>query len=150
MGTISKNFSYREFEKSAIADRRGYCNVIRTTRVRDAVRELTLTVLQPLRDSLRLPVVISSGYRCPELNADPAVNGAPSSQHVKGEAADIHVLLPDGTRMAPVEVARAIVELQLPYDQLILYPTFCHVSHKLEGEQRGKVLYNRSYNGPEV
>lgn len=150
MGTISKNFSYREFEKSAIADRRGYCNVIVDVQVRDAVRALTLNVLQPLRDGLGMPVIISSGYRCPQLNADPAVGGAPSSQHVKGEAADIHVDLPDGSRMPSVELARRIVALQLPYDQVIIYPTFVHVSHKLEGEQRGRILYNKSYKGPRV
>ena len=150
MGTISKNFSYREFEKSAISDRKGYCNVIRTVRVRDAVRALTLTILQPLRDAVGLPVVITSGYRCPELNADPEVNGAPSSQHVKGEASDIYVKMPDGTRMPPVELARHIVALDLPFDQLILYPTFVHVSHKLAGAQRGKILYNWSYKGPAV
>ena len=150
MGTISKNFSYREFEKSAIADRRGYCNVIVDVQVRDAVRALTLNVLQPLRDDLGLPVVVSSGYRCPQLNADPEVNGAPSSQHVKGEAADIHANLPDGSRMPSVELARRIDRLGLPYDQLILYPTFVHVSHKLSGTQRHRILYNKSYKGPLV
>ena len=148
MGTISKNFSYREFEKSSTADHYGICNVIRTVEVRDAVRALTLNVLQPLRDELGLPVVISSGYRCPELNR--IVDGAASSQHIKGEAADIHVNLPDGSRMSPVEVARRIVAKQLPFDQLILYPTFVHVSHKLNGAQRKKILYNRAYRGPKV
>ena len=37
--------------------------------------------------------------------------------------------------------------LGLPYDQMILYPTFVHFSHRLEGSQRGQVLYNRRYNG---
>ena len=150
MGTISKNFSYREFEKSAIADRRGYCNVIVDVQVRDAVRALTLNLLQPLRDYLGLPVVISSGYRCRQLNEDPEVNGAPGSQHVKGEAADIHVNLPDGSRMPSVELARRIVARQLPYDQVIIYPTFVHVSHKLSGTQRHRILYNKSYTGPRV
>ena len=148
MGTISKNFSYREFEKSSTADHYGICNVIRTIEVRDAVRALTLNVLQPLRDDLGFPVVLSSGYRCPELNR--IVDGAASSQHIKGEAADIHVILPDGSRMLPVEVARRIVAKGLPYDQMILYPTFVHVSHKLNGVQRGRILYNRTYRGPKV
>lgn len=150
MGTISENFSYREFEKSAIADRRGYCNVITSTRVRDAVKALTLEILQPLRDAVRMRVVISSGYRCPELNADPAVNGSSSSQHMKGEAADIHVILPDGTEVPSWCVALIIRALDLPYDQLIVYPTFVHVSHKLEGKQRGQLLYNKSYKGPRI
>ena len=148
MGTISKNFSYREFEKSETADRLGICNVITTVRVRDAVRALTLSILQPLRDFLALAVLISSGFRCRELNI--AVGGVDTSQHTKGEAADIYVLLEDGSRMPSVELARIIIQLGLPFDQLIIYPTFVHVSHKLEGAQRGNVLYNKSYKGPRV
>ena len=148
MGTISKNFSYREFEKSETADRLGLCNVITTVRVRDAVRALTLSILQPLRDFLALAVLISSGFRCRELNI--AVGGVDTSQHTKGEAADIYVLLEDGSRMPSVELARIIIQLGLPFDQLIIYPTFVHVSHKLEGAQRGNVLYNKSYKGPRV
>ena len=148
MGTISKNFSYREFEKSDTADRLGICNVIITVRVRDAVRALTLNILQPLRDFLKLAVLISSGFRCRELNI--AVGGVDTSQHTKGEAADIYVLLEDGSRMPSVELARIIIQLGLPFDQLIIYPTFVHVSHKLGGPQRGNVLYNKSYKGPRV
>ena len=148
MGTISKNFSYREFEKSDTADRMGICNVIITVRVRDAVRALTLNILQPLRDAVKRAVRISSGFRCQDLNK--AVGGVETSQHTKGEAADIYVLMDDGSRMPSVELARLIIELQLPFDQLILYPTFVHVSHKLDGAQRGNVLYNKSYEGPRV
>lgn len=148
MGTISKNFSYYEFERSDIAKRKHICNVICNFRVRDAIFELTHTILQPLRDNLGLPVRISSGYRCPELNAE--VGGAESSQHRKGEASDIYAVLPDGSRMESIELARKIVAMELPYDQLIVYPTFVHVSHKLTGEQRGQILYNKSYKGPEI
>jgi hypothetical protein len=148
MGTISQNFSYREFEKSDTADRLGICNVITTVRVRDSVRALTLNILQPLRDAVKRAVRISSGFRCFLLNK--AVGGVETSQHTKGEAADIYVLLEDGSRMPSVELARLIIALELPFDQLILYPTFVHVSHKLDGAQRGNVLYNKSYKGPKV
>lgn len=143
MGTISKNFSYAEFERSETARNAGITNVITEFRVRDAIRELTLTVLQPLRDASGAQVVISSGYRCPALNA--LVGGVPTSQHEKGEAADIMSRL-----LTPLELARLIVSLELPFDQLILYPTFVHVSHKLEGKQRGQILYNRRYNGEKI
>jgi zinc D-Ala-D-Ala carboxypeptidase len=87
MGTISKDFSYGEFERSATADWLGITNVITTFEVRDAVRELTLTLLQPLRDAWGSGIIISSGYRCPRLNA--AVGGSPTSGHVTGYAADL-------------------------------------------------------------
>lgn len=141
MGTISKNFSYREFEESETAKARGITNVISSFEVRDAVRELTNTVLQPLRDAWGLPLHVNSGYRCPKLNA--AVGGAATSQHIKGEAADIKA-------EHPIKLAQLAYDLGLPYDQMIIYPTFVHFSHKLHGEQRRQVLYNKSYKGRRI
>lgn len=144
MGTISRNFSYREFERSATADAHMICNVIRTFEVRDAIYELVEEVLQPLRDEIDEPIDISSGYRCPELNAF-IPRSSPTSQHTKGEAADIKA-----RSLSPLDLARVIVRMGLPFDQLILYPTFVHVSHKMGGPQRGQILYNRSYRGDRI
>jgi uncharacterized protein YcbK (DUF882 family) len=47
------------------------------------------TALQALRDRVRQPVTIHSGYRSPEHNKK--VGGAVNSYHVKGMAADISV-----------------------------------------------------------
>ena len=141
MGTISKNFSYREFEASNKADEKGICNVITTFEVRDAVKALVDTVLQPLRDAWGKPLHINSGYRCQELNKE--VGGMPTSQHVKGEAADVAC-------DKPVELARLAAAMCLPYDQMILYPTFVHISHRLKGQQRAQILYHKSYNGEKV
>lgn len=141
MGTISKNFSYAEFETSPTAKAKGIINVISTFEIRDAVRELTLTVLQPLRDAWGEPLHINSGYRCPKLNA--AVGGAPTSQHVKGEAADIKA-------DHPIKLAQLAYDMGLPYDQMIVYPTFVHFSHKKGGPQRRQLLYNKSYRGNHV
>lgn len=141
MGTISKDFSYREFEASPTAERKGICNVITTAAVRDAVKELTERVLQPLRDRLGHPLRINSGYRCPELNK--AVGGVPTSQHVKGEAADIAA--EDPHKLA--KVVRNTPEIWREVDQMILYPTFVHISHCKGGPQRQQLLYNRSYKG---
>lgn len=68
MGTISKNFSFSEFERSETAERRGIVNVIATARVRDSIQALVINVLQPLRTALGVPMPVNSGYRCPELN----------------------------------------------------------------------------------
>lgn len=141
MGTISKDFSYREFERSEVADAKHICNVITSFEVRDSILALTENVLQPLRDAWGEPLKVNSGYRCKALNA--AVGGVPTSQHVKGEAADI-------AAGDPVKLARLAVKLGLPYDQMILYPTFVHFSHKLAGEQRGQICYNWRYKGEKV
>lgn len=141
MGTITKDFSYREFERSEVADAKHICNVITSFEVRDSILALTENVLQPLRDAWGKPLKVNSGYRCKALNA--AVGGVPTSQHVKGEAADI-------ATGDPVKLARLAVKLGLPFDQMILYPTFVHFSHRLNGEQRGQICYNWRYNGEKV
>lgn len=141
MGTITKDFSYREFERSEVADAKHICNVITSFEVRDSILALAENVLQPLRDAWGKPLKVNSGYRCKALNA--AVGGVPTSQHVKGEAADI-------AAGDPVKLARLAVKLGLPFDQMILYPTFVHFSHKLDGEQRGQICYNWRYKGEKV
>jgi uncharacterized protein YcbK (DUF882 family) len=141
MGTITKDFSYREFERSEVADAKHICNVITSFEVRDSILALTENVLQPLRDAWGKPLTVNSGYRCKALNA--AVGGVPTSQHVKGEAADI-------AAGDPVKLARLAVKLGLPFDQMILYPTFVHFSHRLNGEQRGQICYNWRYKGEKV
>ena len=143
MGNISKNFSFDEFEYSARAIAEGIENKIPSAQVGGAIRALTEAVLQPLRDDLEATVIVESGYRCKELNE--LVGGVESSQHRKGEAADIR-----SPFFEPLHIARRIVALQLPFDQLILYPTFVHVSHKLKGKQRGQILYNRRWTGEKI
>ena len=138
MGSITKNFSYHEMEHSDTADQMGITNVITSFTVRDAVKALVLNVLQPLRDAWGRPMHINSGYRCPELNR--LVGGAPTSQHLRGEAADV-------AASNPYALAKLARDLKLPFDQMILYPTFVHFSHKLNGSQRGQILYNWRYQG---
>jgi uncharacterized protein YcbK (DUF882 family) len=43
---------------------------------------LVLNILDPLREAYGEPIIVNSGYRSVELNR--AINGAKSSQHVKG------------------------------------------------------------------
>lgn len=151
MGTISKNFSYREFEET---DQPGLQtdNIIRTTEVRDAVKELVLQVLQPLRDAWGAPLSINSGYRCEAVNK--AVGGQPTSQHLKGEAADVCPSSRRNDDTVSTErvkaLAERVLERGLPFDQMILYPTMVHISHKLNGAQRGEVRYNWRYKGEKI
>ena len=140
MGTISKNFSWHEFEQSDAARQYRIMNIITTAEVRDAVKALVVKVLQPLRDKVGRPMNISSGYRCPELNAK--VGGVATSQHCKGEAADIWC-----ATLTPYELAKAMLLNGIPYDQMILYPSFVHLSYRKDGEQRRQLLYNASYKG---
>lgn len=139
MGTISKDFSYHEFEKSDTASRYRINNAITDWEVRDNIKALVEEVLQPLRDAWGGPLFINSGYRCPELNAK--VGGVPTSQHTKGMAADVGMT-------DPYALAKLAKRMRLPYDQMIVYPSFVHFSHKRDGENRGQLLYSEKYKGP--
>ena len=143
MGDITRNFSFKEFVHSQKATEAGIDNTIPTVEIKAAIRSLVVNVLQPLRERLGASIIINSGYRCPALNK--LVNGAKGSQHMKGEAADIR-----SPFYRPVDIARAIVAADLPYDQVIVYPGFVHVSHKASGDQRQRVLYDASYHGEKV
>ncbi len=150
MGTLSRNFDWAEFEATSHAkelERKGVRNVIPSFEVRDSVLALVRRVLQPLRDKYGKPMKVNSGYRCPELNR--IVGGVPTSQHVKGEAADIHTGSPLETfRLA--HLAKSTPEIWAEIDQLICYDTFVHISHKRVGAQRHQLLFNKSYRGRRV
>lgn len=143
MGTISKNFSFSEFEKSDIARIYHVNNVITSWEVRDNIVALVENLLQPLRDAWGQPLFINSGYRSPELNSHPMVGGSKTSQHVKGQAADIGC-------SDPLALARLVKKMGLQYDQMILYATFLHLSYRDDGENRMQILYNKKYKGEKV
>lgn len=149
MGTISKDFSYAEFEKTDVPGMQ-VKNTITSVDVRDSIKELVDTVIQPLRDAWGSSLAINSGYRCPEVNQ--AVGGVPTSQHSRGEAADVCPFGRNGSGNIDTirQLAQKASELKLPFDQMILYPTFVHLSHKKNGIQRGQILYNRRYKGKKL
>lgn len=149
MGTISKNFDYNEFEKTDVPGMQ-VRNTITSTEVRDSIKALVDEVLQPLRDAWGEPLAINSGYRCQEVNK--AVGGVPTSQHTKGEAADVCPFGRNGHGDVGVvrQLVHKAVELDLPFDQMILYPSFVHFSHRLKGEQRRQILYNKRYTGKKL
>lgn len=68
---------------------------------------------------------VTSARRTPEQNK--ACNGAPNSQHLVGEAVDIK---PYGstTFNELLEKIHFFSDNIWPFDQLIIYPTFVHIS----------------------
>lgn len=108
--------------------------------VPENVKALVENVLDPLREKYGKPIKVNSGYRCPKHNL--AVGGATQSQHMKGEAADVAPsALVSGFKIQD-ELAKmvAIIKENGKFDQLIIYPTFLHVSWKRYGPNRKQVL----------
>ena len=109
-----KYFTIKELTKSATAQRKGIKNDPSIQEVAN-LTALIEKVLDPLREAYGKPIIVTSGYRCPKLNA--IVGSTPSSQHVKGEAADIKSV--QDTPEENKKLFDLIVKLKLPFDQLI-------------------------------
>ncbi|MFN8760263.1 MAG: D-Ala-D-Ala carboxypeptidase family metallohydrolase [Tagaea sp.] len=123
---LSANFTLAEMQHSQAAARAGKDNTAPPWAVGELTR-LAKLILQPLRDRLGRPVVVSSGWRSPAVNA--LVGGSRNSDHMQGRAADITV-----PGMTPLEVAHTIREMQLPYQQLIHeFREWVHVSIPPDG-----------------
>ena len=76
MGDLSAHFSRSEFACKC-------CGQVIT------ISPALLEVLEDIREFSGIPIIITSGYRCPEHNA--ASGGKPNSAHLTGEAADFWV-----------------------------------------------------------
>ena len=83
---LSKNFTLEELTHSATAKRKGINNTPTKEEI-DNLKKLCETILQPIRNKYKKQIRITSGYRSYQLNK--AVGGSSTSQHTKGQAADI-------------------------------------------------------------
>lgn len=108
---LSNHFSLDELVRSDTAKSRGIDN----TPGPDHLRNLGTLVLrlEEVRALLGKPMLISSGYRSPALNA--AVGGSGTSDHAQGLAADF--VSPQYG--AVMDICRAIEASGIKFDQLI-------------------------------
>ena len=124
-----KNFKLAEFCASSTADKNGIKNepsLDEKATVERNINSLVDNVLNPIRDKLCTPVIITSGYRYKQVNK--LVGGANNSQHMSGCAADFHVK--GFTHSMMYEVFVDIFNT-MDYDQLIYYRSknIIHVSY---------------------
>ena len=129
-----KHFTISEMLKSDTAVKHKLWNGA-PQEAEENLRSLVEQVLDPLREAYGRPVHVNSGYRCPRLNR--LVGGSPNSQHMRGEAADISPVV--GNEADLPELARLLID-NGKFDQLILYPTFIHVSWKRLGWNRRQII----------
>jgi zinc D-Ala-D-Ala carboxypeptidase len=84
---LTPHFTLEEFTDSQTAARKGLHNVPPMGSPERANLQRTAEIMEAVRDILgKKPVLISSGYRSPQVNA--AVGGSKSSAHMSGLAAD--------------------------------------------------------------
>tara|TARA_R110000823_G_scaffold37850_1_gene102431 strand:+ start:93 stop:557 length:465 start_codon:yes stop_codon:yes gene_type:complete len=108
---LTKNFTLSELTKSETALRKGLDNAPSQDTI-SALQVLAVHVLQPVRDHYDRSVKVNSGYRSSEVNA--SVGGSKTSDHCKGQAADIEIV-----GVANADLA-AYIRDELQFTQLIL------------------------------
>ena len=114
---LTNNFNLDEFNKHGFA--------LNETVLRNL--QALANNLQVLRDEVKKPIKITSGYRSPEHNAK--VGGAKSSKHITGQAADLKI---EG--YTPKQVAALIEKLiaagKMEEGGIGTYSTWTHYDHR--------------------
>lgn len=82
---MSKYFSLSEMTHSGTALRLGIANDPTGEQIKDLYR--LMDYLDKVREAFGKAIIVTSGFRSPRLNK--RIGGAPDSQHMKGQAADI-------------------------------------------------------------
>lgn len=136
-GKLSDHFSWSEMCVDTRYWGKRYPN-LPGEKEQENIRNLVTNVLEPIREIIGKPMVITSGFRNQQNNF--LVGGVRTSQHLKGEAADFYV-----KDLSSVRILRTILEsdMKIPFDQLICYQAknFIHVSYTTGRENRGEILY---------
>jgi zinc D-Ala-D-Ala carboxypeptidase len=133
---LSPNFTLEEFVRSQYAARNGISNTPNEEVIKNLHR--VAYTLEIIRNELNAPVIISSGYRCPELNL--GIGGSKRSKHMQGLAVDFTVK--GYTPAQVVERVRGMVG----YDKLILeFDRWVHLG--LSSNLGHQVLVAKSVNG---
>ena len=129
---INLNFTISELIKSDAAAKNNINNMPDLKSL-DNLLNLIFYVLQPLRDKVQRPIIISSGYRCEKVNR--LVGGKSNSQHLIGRAADFKIQ--GMTIQAAIDfIKRSGIE----FDQLINeYDRWVHISFS-KGNNRKQIL----------
>ena len=142
---ITENFTLAEIEKSDTATKLNINNSLPLGLHENATR--MCKKLEQVRALFDRPIIISSFYRCPELNAK--VGGSKTSAHMNALACDFLV-----KGKFPHTVFDVIRDSNTEFDQLILESsnsgsTWIHISIAKDGETpRRSILYgNKTKDG---
>ncbi len=118
--SLSPNFTLQEFTLSQTAERLGLDNTP-PPEILDHLKSTALR-LEAVRDLLKRPIIVSSGYRSPEVNK--AVGGVGTSAHTQGWAVDF--IAPGYGD--PLHICKAIAASLIEFDQIIQEGTWVHIS----------------------
>ena len=105
---------------------------IPTWRAVENLKALVNNVLDPIRESWGKPIIVTSGFRCKAVNDK--VGGVATSQHTKGEAADIDIGTPEQNK----ELFDFIRKSGIIFDQILLENNgnWVHLSYNINKNRR--------------
>ena len=148
MTQLTKHFTLSELASSPTAQKHGINNT-----PNDAIIDNLIIVcegLEVIRKEAGLPIVITSGYRSPELNK--LVGGSKNSQHCEGQAVDFSIpgiIIEDTFQL----IKRLVKEGKLNVDQCIQeFDRWVHCSFVYKGNKneflravksKGKTIYQK-------
>jgi hypothetical protein len=140
---LTPNFHLDELTLSDTGERLGLDNTP-SPEVVDNLKRLA-SMLEEIRAIEGRPIIVSSGYRSEAVNR--AVGGSKRSAHMSGLAADFNVV-----RKAPRDVALAIADTNLRFDQLIVeFDRWVHIGlADGRSQPRREILTARKVNGKTV
>lgn len=128
-----KEFTYEEMTVSQTAARRGIDNEPKDAQTVLNLLSTANSMLVVRRLLGNDPIIISSGYRSPKLNK--VVGGSNTSAHTKGWAVDFTC----PSFGSPLEIAKAIAESDIKFDQLIHeFDSWVHIS--FDPQMRNQLL----------
>lgn len=135
---LTDNFTLNELVYSVTAEANKIDNRP-NVKVIANLQKLCENVLQPLRDYLGCPVIVTSGFRCAELNKK--IGGKPNSHHLMGYAADFVV------PQRNLKDVFSWMKTHLPYDQLLFEynssgDRWIHVSYVKDSLNRRMAIDN--------
>lgn len=123
------NFKISELIKSDTAIKNNINNMPDINSL-DNLLDLIFYCLQPIRDKIKKPMIITSGFRSNLVNK--LVKGVSNSQHLKGQAADFII-----NGMTPTQIIEKIKTYNIDFDQLINeYDRWVHVSYNKNNNRK--------------
>lgn len=138
MTSLSAHFTLEEFTRSDAATRIGNDNQPTSEHLENLQK--TAAAMELVRTACGdVPVVVSSGYRNPVVNA--AVGGVPDSDHALGWACDFTV-----SGLSLNDIAAKIIDAEIAFDQLIKETSRSILHISFNPRLRGQVMTQK--DGP--
>ena len=138
---LTEHFTLDEFTRSTTASRLKIDNSVPDELMPNV--KLTTIKLELVRQALGKPIIITSGYRCPALNA--RVGGVSTSAHTRGLAVDFH-----SSYGTPKQICQRLITAGIEFDKIIQeYNQWVHIEFS-HSNQRRRVVTAVKQNGKTI